>query len=96
MHKPSKYEKVILKLFNDRFRPGYEKVIFTRDDIENAAADLKIPRPKNLGDVVYSYRYRKRLPEGISNTAPEGKEWYIKGEGGGLYASTLKRCGRYY
>lgn len=37
--------------------------------------------PRNLGDVLYTFRYRRALPEAISATAPDGKEWTIRGAG---------------
>lgn len=46
--------------------------------------------PKNLGDVIYTFRSRKELPETISKTAPQGYEWQIQSEGPGLHAFSLK------
>jgi len=47
---------------------------FSRDELEKAAERLSIALPKNLGDIIYSFRYRTALPERIRATAPEGKE----------------------
>lgn len=41
--------------------------------------------PKNVGDVLYSFRFRSTLPTPITNTAPEGQEWVIKLAGRGRY-----------
>jgi hypothetical protein len=46
---------------------------------------LGVPLPKNLGDLVYSYRYRKEFPEGIRATADAGHIWTIRGTGQGRY-----------
>lgn len=41
--------------------------------------------PKNLGDVVYSFRYRTILPESVRAQAPEGQEWIIRPAGRSRY-----------
>jgi hypothetical protein len=46
---------------------------------------LNVVLPKNLGDAIYSFRYRVSLPNSISGTAPEGFEWVIMPEGKGKY-----------
>ncbi len=45
--------------------------------------------PKNLGDLIYSYRFRSVLPCSITDTAPEGKEWTIELAGHGTYRFRL-------
>ena len=39
--------------------------------------------------MVYSFRYRSKLPESIQTTAPEGKEWIIVGVGSAQYCFKL-------
>jgi len=56
-----------------------------RDEIESFASKLKLARPKNLGDVVYTYRYRKDLPPSILDTAPDGETWIIRPAGKSQY-----------
>lgn len=73
-----------------RFNPGDESVVFERDDIESAARELGIALPKNLGDVVYSFRYRNALPEPIRTTAPPGRAWVIAKKGRSTYAFELR------
>lgn len=51
------------------------------DDLAAKAQQLKIAVPKNLGDIIYSYKYRKSLPQEIIKTAPEGFYWRIKNVG---------------
>ncbi len=41
--------------------------------------------PKNLGDVLYSFRYRTLLPKSIASKAPKGYEWIIRPAGKGKY-----------
>lgn len=62
---------------------------FAREDIERFGKRLKIDLPKNLGDLVYSFRYRKSLPESIQATAGEGKAWIIRGAGRSKYRFVL-------
>lgn len=89
MRKPHTYKPIIEKIFFDAYQGGENDVQFVREDIERAAAELKISLPKNLGDVVYSARYRAGLPESVLKTQPEGKEWIIQGQGVAKYAFRL-------
>jgi hypothetical protein len=57
--------------------------------LERAANALQIKLPKNLGDVIYSIRYRTELPKRILKTQPKGKEWIIEGRGRALYCFRL-------
>lgn len=78
-------QRIIEKIFAERHRPGLQEVTFTRDDLISAAAALGAPRPKNLGDIVYSLRYRVPLPDSIRQTAPPGREWAICPGGNAVY-----------
>lgn len=80
------YEKLIERIFQQRHFAGAQRVPFERPDIESAAEQLGMPVPKNIGDVLYSYRYRRKLPKSISGTLPAGKIWVIKSEGRSKYA----------
>ncbi|MDE0667416.1 MAG: hypothetical protein OXI48_00070, partial [bacterium] len=51
-----------------------------------AAEALGAPRPKNLGDIVYSLRYRVPLPEAVQREAPPGREWAIFPGGNAVYS----------
>jgi hypothetical protein len=62
-----------------------EEVSFHREDIVNVAEELKIKLPKNLGDVIYSFRYRTALPTSITTKAPPGKTWIIRSIGRSQY-----------
>ena len=39
---------------------------------------MKIDLPKNLGDIVYTFRYRGQLPESVRAKAPQDREWIIR------------------
>lgn len=60
-------------------------VNWERQDIVWACEQLGVAPPKNLGDVVYSFRYRKPLPGSVRRRAPEGLDWIIRGTGDSQY-----------
>ena len=53
------------------------------------ASRLSIESPKNLGDLIYSFRYRTELPASILSVAPEGETWIIRPAGRGKYRFVL-------
>jgi hypothetical protein len=55
---------------------------------------MGIEVPKNLGDIIYSFRYRAEMPEAIVRTQPPGKEWIIEGIGRAKYAFVLAKLNR--
>ena len=77
----AKYDDIISGIFFDRYEAGATSVRFERNDLAAKAHQLKIAVPKNLGDIIYSYKYRKSLPQEIIKTAPEGFYWRIKNVG---------------
>jgi hypothetical protein len=81
----TRYAKIIERIFHGAYSSGSTDLIFARGEIEAAAQALGIDLPKNLGDVIYSFRYRTPLPDSIRRTAPEGTEWAIVGAGKGRY-----------
>lgn len=83
--KTSLAQRILEMIFAERYRPGMQEVTFTRDDLISAATKLGAARPKNVGDVVYSRRYRAPLPDSIQQTAPSGREWAIFPGGKALY-----------
>jgi len=86
----NRYNQIIEKVFFNNYVKGNNKVEFLRDEIEKVASSLKIKLPKNLGDVIYSFRFRNELPEKIKKLAPKGKEWLIKLSGRGKYVFSLE------
>ncbi len=85
----NRYQAIIEKIFFDRYKEGATVVEFERTDLEKAAAELGIDLPKNLGDVLYSVRYRTPLPAKVLATQPKGREWIIEGTGRAKYAFKL-------
>lgn len=81
----SRYERIIEKVFVDRYSRGADRLPFDREDLVSAAEELSISLPKNLGDVIYSFRYRRPMPQAVLDTAAEGYTWVIRSEGRGRY-----------
>lgn len=82
-------QRIIGKIFNEKSHPGQTEVPFTRDELIAAAASLGEKRPKNVGDIVYSLRYRIPLPAAILEAAPPGLEWAIFPGGNAVYVLRL-------
>lgn len=87
--KKNRYAAIIEKIFFSKYTKGDEEIAFEREDLVRAANALQIKLPKNLGDVIYSIRYRTELPKRILKTQPKGKEWIIEGRGRALYCFRL-------
>ena len=66
----NRYSAIIERVFFDKYREGIEEFEFLRQDLVQAAKDVDVQLPKNLGDVIYSIRYRTDLPQSIMNTQP--------------------------
>lgn len=87
----NRYSQLIEAIFLKHYREGIEDVAFDRIEITATADELGIALPKNLGDVLYSFRYRVPLPASIVEKAPEGFEWIIRPAGRALYRFVLVR-----
>jgi hypothetical protein len=81
----SRYVKIIEKLFEAHYNVGDREIPFSRSEIEKIASGLGIDLPKNLGDIIYSFRYRSNLPVEITNQGPQDYEWIIMPNGIGRY-----------
>lgn len=90
----NRYGSMIEKVFFDRYKGGATSLDFRREDIEEAASTLGLKLPKNLGDVLYSFRFRNALPARIVATQPEGMEWVIELAGRALYKFSLVKANR--
>jgi len=55
---------------------------------------LGLEIPKNLGDVIYSLRYRTPMPPTVLATQPKGMQWIIEGAGRARYAFVLVKLNR--
>ena len=87
--KAAAYNSIIERIFFAHYRKGAKSFEFRRDEIGKAAAELRVRAPKNIGDVVYSFRYRRSLPAKVLATCREGEEWIIRSAGTAAYAFHL-------
>lgn len=92
MAKPAKlnrYGEIVAEVFRRNYKTGDRCVRFARDEFVEAATERGVVLPKNLGDAIYSFKYRYPLPPVIVETAPEGYEWGIYGAGRSRYEFRL-------
>lgn len=85
----NRYTQIIEAIFFKYYSEGDKKILFDRADIIEASNKLKIKLPKNLGDVIYSFRYRTDLPERIREKASAEMEWVIRPAGKAKYVFEL-------
>lgn len=87
----SAYAKIIEEIFKRYWKKGLTEFRFARADIEEVCEKYAIKKPKNLGDVIYSFRYRRSLPKSILATQPADRGWLILGDGDAQYRFRLNR-----
>ncbi len=85
----NRYDQIIERVFFKHYKQGDTSVAFRREEFEAAAEEAGISLPKNLGDVIYSYRFRRALPESIRAREPEGEQWILRLAGRGRYEFVL-------
>lgn len=90
MAKANRYSRIIEDIFLRHYRTGDSTVFFSREEIQRSASRLAIVAPKNLGDVLYSFRHRTPLPDAILENAHSDKSWVIVGKGPSQYDFELK------
>ena len=87
----NRYARILEAIFLSKFREGATHLDFARTDIHTFADQLGVKRPSNLGDVLYSYRYRQLTSAAIAARTTDGHEWIIRGIGTGLYRLRFSR-----
>lgn len=90
----NRYAAIVESIFLAHYKAGMTEVAFQRQELLDTARKLKLKAIKNLGDAIYSIRYRMPLPASIAQTQPTGKEWVIEGRGKSLYAFRLVKINR--
>ena len=89
MKRKNRYSAIIERIFTSKFKSGMRQVDFVREELETVARQLRIKLPKNLGDLVYSFRYRAGLPGKIQAEAGKGEMWIIRPIGKARYRLAL-------
>lgn len=85
----NRYEAIVAEVFRRHYRRGARSLRFGREEFVEVAEALGVALPKNLGDAIYSFKYRNPLPASIVSTAPDGLEWVISGAGRAKYEFRL-------
>jgi hypothetical protein len=91
------YNQIISDIFRRNRKLGATRFDFSRSDLLDAARRFGIAElegdektiAKNIGDIVYTYRFRKDFPSDIVQEAPKGKMWIIVGKGDAQYEFRL-------
>ena len=91
---PNRYTQIIEAIFRAHFEPGDRVFDFEREEIAAVASCLGFDPPRNLGDVIYTFRYRADryradLPASVLEHAPAGETWIIRPAGSGRYRFVL-------
>jgi hypothetical protein len=90
----SRYHQLIEKIFFDGYRKGATEILFERRALKDAARTLGIDLPDNLGDVIYSIRFRTPMPTRVLETQSAGREWIIELVGRAKYRFRLANKNR--
>ncbi len=86
-----RYSRILEAVFARHYKKGVTEIEFERAEINQVANEMGIVLPKNIGDVLYSFRYRKLVPKSITLTAPKGHEWIIRPAGRGKYRLVITK-----
>jgi hypothetical protein len=87
----ARYVQIIEAVFHRYWKKGKTEFAFERGELEQVCEKLGIKPPKNLGDVIYTFRYRKALPKSILDTQPSDRAWLILGDGDAKYRFRLNK-----
>lgn len=87
--KAAQYIPIIAHIFESHWKKGVADFEFDRSEIIEAAEALNVDRPLNLGDLIYSFKFRKELPKSILQTAPSAKSWLLESAGRSRYRFRL-------
>lgn len=90
----SRYHQLIEKIFFDGYTKGATEIPFERKALKSAAKALRIVLPDNLGDVIYSIRFRTPMPDKVLATQTKGREWIIELVGRSKYRFRLAKENR--
>jgi hypothetical protein len=92
MPRITNYDRIISQIFKS-YDDGTESFVFPRTAIAEAADAANVSLPKNVGDVIYTFRARRDLPAEIRERAGVGREWIIRSVGVAQYEFIQVRWG---
>ncbi len=88
------YIPIMEELFARHAPPGTTTFDFVREEIVEIATALGTGVPKNLGDFIYSFKFRQPLPPSIIAALPDGKAWILRNIGMSKYRFELGNLSR--
>jgi hypothetical protein len=89
--KVARYARIIEAIFKRYWKRGKTEFEFEREELAQVCRELGIVQPKNLGDIIYTFRYRRALPKFIVDTQPPDRGWLILGKGDARYRFRLNK-----
>src|SRR5438309_1048431 len=87
--KIGRYRRVIEHVFSQAYQLGMESIPFTREDLSAAGQSLGLVGVKNLGDLIYTFRFRQPMPLAIRKTAKQDHVWIIRLSGSAKYRFSM-------
>lgn len=87
--KEARYDAIIAEVFRRHYKPNAKGFDFERTELEEIIKSLGLKTIKNLGDILYTYRFRRDFPKEIRDKARSGLDWAIKLAGRGRYKFRL-------
>ena len=90
----NRYAAIIEKIFFSHWKKGLKEFEFDRSEIKEWAAKLEIDLPDNIGDLIYTFRFRAPLPASIRKTETKGMQWHIQLAGRAHYRFKLAKENR--
>lgn len=85
----NRYKALVETIFFHHWKKGVVNFEFERREIKETAEKLHVELPDNIGDIIYSFRYRTALPQKVLDTQPPGQEWIVEGAGRARYRFRL-------
>src|SRR5579863_9709468 len=88
---PNRYSAIIEGIFFAHWKKDIRRFPFVREEIKAWSKKLKVEVPDNLGDLIYTFRFRNPLPQKILDTQTRTDVWRIELAGRGRYEFVLGR-----
>ncbi|HEY2785249.1 MAG TPA: hypothetical protein VGJ05_09765 [Fimbriiglobus sp.] len=90
----NRYGAILTHIFERYYTRGTASFEFPRSALNDAAKSMNVVLPKNLGDLLYSFRFRTGMPESIQRTAKDGYSWTIELFGRANYRMRQRKINR--
>ncbi len=81
----ARYDQIIEHVFFSHYDLNLGGFHFQRSELAQAARELEITAPANLGDILNHFRFRADMPQRIRDTIPDDQFWIIRLAGRSQY-----------